>query len=65
MSALRQISRNDSVKLLSDLLANAEEEVTKLRTLMVREWCTCKYGLIDPLNASLHAPSCRYRELLA
>lgn len=64
MSAVRQISRLGSVRLMADLLGDAETEVTKLRTLMVREWCTCGYEHLDRLDEMNHARSCRYRELL-
>lgn len=65
MSTERQISRTGSVRLLTDLLADAEQEVTKLRTIMVTYFCTCQCALIDPLDVEHHKKSCHYRELLS
>jgi hypothetical protein len=65
MSAVRQISRLGSVKLLADLLADAEEEVTKLRTLLVVHFCNCHGVHIDRLDVTHHGKHCRYRELLS
>lgn len=64
MSAVRQITRKGAVKSIIDVWVNAEEEITKLRTLMVREWCTCGCTHPDRLDEMYHARSCRYRELL-
>lgn len=65
MNAVRQISRTGSVRLLADLLADAEVEVSKLRTIMLTHFCTCQCGLADPLDVQHHAKHCRYRELLS
>jgi hypothetical protein len=61
----RQITRLGSVRLLADLLQDAEEEVTKLRTLLVKHHCTCACRVIDLLNADFHATDCTYRKLLS
>lgn len=50
--------------LLADIMSDQENEITKLRTIMVREWCTCGCEHLDRLDEMHHAHSCRYRELL-
>ncbi len=65
MSAVRQISRTGSVRLLADLLSDAEEEVTKLRTLLVKHHCTCACRIVDLLDSEFHATDCPYRKLLS
>lgn len=64
-AAARQISRAASVRLLADLLADAEAEVTKLRTIMVTHFCTCRTQHADRLDVAYHPANCRYRELLS
>lgn len=63
--APRQISRTGSVKLLAELLADAEEEVTKLRTLLVVHLCNCIRPAADPLNCENHARECGYRKAMS
>ena len=63
---VRQISRTDSIKLLADLLADAEAEVTRLRALWVKHHCSCSGRRTqDPLNVERHTPACGYRKALS
>lgn len=62
--ATRQISRPNSVRLLADLLGDAEREVEKLRTLLVKHLCHCIAPAADPLNHENHAPGCGYRKAM-
>ena len=63
--AARQISRSGSVRLLADLLGDAEAEVTKLRTLLVKHHCTCACRIVNLLDADFHTTDCPYRKLLS
>jgi hypothetical protein len=65
VSAACKISRPNSVRLLADLLADAEAEVSKLRTLLVTHFCTCRTQHADRLDVAYHPASCRYRKLLS
>jgi hypothetical protein len=65
MSVVRQISRTGSVRLLADLLVDADEEVTKLRTLLVKHHCICACRIVDLLDAEFHSQDCPYRKLLS
>lgn len=65
VSAVRQISRTGSVRLLADLLTEAEDEVTKLRELMVTHFCDCPKPMLGQLDAVEHVPQCRYRVMVS
>lgn len=60
----RQISRPGSVRLLADLLADAEKEVTKLRALLMKHLCNCIAPAADPLNHHNHGSKCGYRKAM-
>jgi hypothetical protein len=60
-TAARQTNRMGSIRLLADLLQDAESEVTKLRTLLVTHLCDCIAPAVDPLNPENHGSKCGYR----
>lgn len=64
MRAARQITRLGSMRLLVDLLGDAETEVEKLRALLVKHLCHCIAPAADPLNHENHAPGCGYRKAM-
>lgn len=64
MSAVRQISGPGSVRLLAGLLSDAEDEVTKLRALLVTHHCDCHKLMLGQLDAADHVPQCRYRKMV-
>lgn len=64
MSAVRQISRDDSVQLVIDVWIGAEEEVTRLRELMVVHFCDCPKLMIGRPDHTEHVPACRYRKMV-
>jgi hypothetical protein len=63
-TAARQITRTGSVRLLADLLQDAEEEVTRLRALLVTHLCNCIAPAADPLNHHNHGTHCGYRKAM-
>lgn len=62
---LRRVTPDGSVRLLSQLLFEAECEVTYLRSLFVHHYCTCWPRPIDPLDVDHHPASCGYRQVMA
>lgn len=61
----RQISQQGAVRLMSDLLADQEAEITKLRTLFVKHFCTCRgKSHFDRLDVERHTAACGYRKAL-
>ena len=53
--------------LLSDCLADAEREVSKLRSLLVAKLCNCRplSTTYKPLEPVMHRPTCEYRKVMS
>lgn len=61
----RQITQSGAVRLMSDLLADQEAEITKLRTLCVKHWCNCKgKSHFDRTDVERHTVECAYRRAM-
>ena len=63
---MRTISTVSPSRLLSECLADAEREVSKLRSLLVAKLCNCRplSTTYKPLEPLLHRLECEYRKAL-